>query len=318
MIQFVKDSFEFIPQKPGLDGAYAMAELAARTCYKSENYIKEGSAHKIVDEICIKNGHTSIAEFATIYLKVKIWNVHMIRKYIDDRYSRVRIHNTYAYITTTLRTIIQGDYEDPIESIEKHYDKNWGDDLKYICNEPELYHYKRYCYRFECDRVGSQSFMRHRGIYGISYAQESTRYCNYNGKKFGGVIKIGLSSKFYELIDKWSKVDDGSEKDYSYITDFTLEQQLDFLYKNDLSWKLYVDGLNNDADIYINLINSGWKPEDARGKLPLDLNTTFMMCAYLEDWKMWLYRRDDSHAHPHIQKIARGIKNDMKRRGILK
>lgn len=316
MIQFVKDNFEFIPQKPGLEGAYEIAELAARTCYRSENGIKDGTAHKIVDDVCIKNGHTSITEFATIYLKVKLWNVPVIKRYLDDRYSRVRINKTYAYITTTLRTIIQGDYEDPIESIEHHYDKNWGDDLKYICNEPTQYHYKRYCYKFECDRVGSQSFMRHRGIYGISYAQESTRYCNYNGKKFGGVIKIGLPSKFYDLVEKWSNMEDESDSECS-IKDLSFEDQLDFLYKHDEGWKMYVDGLTNDANIYIDLIKSGWKPEDARGKLPLDLNTTFMMCAYVEDWKMWLYRRDDEHAHPHIQKIAREIKEDMKKRGIL-
>lgn len=130
MIQFIEDNFEFIQQEPGIEGAYKMAELAARTCYRSENYIKEGSAHKIVDDVCIKNGHTSITEFATIYLKVNIWNVSTLKRYIKDRYSRVNIHNTCAYITTTLRTIIQGDYDDPIEAIENNFDKNWKKDLQ--------------------------------------------------------------------------------------------------------------------------------------------------------------------------------------------
>lgn len=105
--------------------------------------------------------------------------------------------------------------------------------------------------------------------------------------------------------------------DYSYLQDCSLEDQLDFLYKNDRTWKVYVDGLNKDADDYISLISAGWKPEDSRGKLPLDLDTTFMMCAYPEDWKMWLYRRTDRHAHPHVQRIARKVKNDMKKRGII-
>jgi len=317
MIQFIKDNFEFIQQEPGIEGAYKMAELAARTCYRSENYIKEGSAHKIVDDICIKNGHTSITEFATIYLKVNIWNVSVLKKYIMDRYSRVNVHNASAYITTTLRTIIQGDYDDPIDAIKNNFDRNWKEDLQYWC-EPTEYHHKRYCYKFECDRVGSQSFERHRGIYGISYAQESTRYCNYNGKKFGGTIKISLPSKFYELIEDWSGFADiKTGKDYSYLQDCTLDVQLDFLYKNDKAWKVYVDGLNKDADDYISLINAGWKPEDARGTLPLDLDTTFMMCAYPEDWKMWLYRRTDSHAHPHVRRIAKEVENDMKKRGIV-
>ena len=78
-------------------------------------------------------------------------------------------------------------------------------DLKYMVDEPTEYHHKRYCYKFVMDRVGGESVNRHRGIKGgVSRAQESTRYCNYNGKKFGGEILISLPSKFYELINNWS------------------------------------------------------------------------------------------------------------------
>ena len=310
MIEFIKDSFEFIPQESGYEGAIKMAEKAARICYKSENLITENSADKIVFGTCVKNGHTSITEFGTIYLTTDIWNIKTIIKYIKDRYSRVRVHNYHAYITTTLRTIIQGDYKDPIDAIEHQFDKDWKSDLKYIVNTPTRYHHQRYCYKFGMDRVGSQSVERHRGVWGISYAQESTRYCNYNGKKFGGIIKISLPSKFYELIDNWSK-------DNEYLRTMNFKEQLDFLYDNDKSWKIYVDGLSKDADDYISLINAGWKPEDARGKLPLDLDTTFMMCAYSEDWKMWLYRRTDKHAHPHVQRIAKKMKDDMTKRRII-
>ena len=61
----------------------------------------------------------------------------------------------------------------------------------------------------------------------------------------------------------------------------------------------------------------GWKPEDARGVLNLDLKTEFMMCCYAETWKFFLYRRCDKHSHPHIQKIARELEKDMEERGII-
>lgn len=323
MIEFVKDSFEFIPQEPGLEGAYKLAELAARTCYKSENLIKEGSAHHIVDDICIKNGHTSVTEFATLYMKVGVWHPKVIWKYLfKDKYSRVRFQGLYAYITTTLRTLLQGDYTDPADAIKNDYDKDWVEDYKkYMCIEPTKYHHQRYCYKFVMDRVGGESVGRHRGVAiapGVSRAQESTRYCNYNGKKFGGTIKVCIPSKFYELVDDWSRCGDiKTGESYEWLKDAFLDEQLDFLYKNDESWKVYVDGLEKDAETYNKLIESGWKPEDARGVLPLDLKTEFMMCSWKETWRMFLFRRDDSHAHPHIQKIAKALKEDMKLRGII-
>lgn len=167
------------------------------------------------------------------------------------------------------------------------------------------------------DRVGSQSVERHRGRFGISYAQESTRYINYNRDKFDNQITCVYPSKFYELIDKWSECVDGltSEK-YIWLKDSTLEEQLNFLRCNDRGWCTYEDHLDNSSRDYMYLTSDecGWKPEDARGVLPFDVKTEFLMCAYPEDWDMWLFRRCDKHAHPHIQKIANELKKDLELR----
>jgi thymidylate synthase (FAD) len=162
------------------------------------------------------------------------------------------------------------------------------------------------------DRVGGESVNRHRGVKGgVSRAQESTRYCNYHGKKFGGEIMISLPSKFYELLDKWSV----NNPD---ILNMDLEKQLSFLRKNDAGWKSYESALKKSEKEYLKLVGEfGWKPEDARGVLNLDLKTEFMMCCYVETWKFFLYRRCDKHAHPHIQKIAKELEKDMKERGII-
>jgi thymidylate synthase (FAD) len=324
-MKFVTDSFEFIPQQPGIEGMYGIMELAARTCYKTENLIKEGTAHKIIDNVIIPHGHTSVLEFGTVYL-YGIMDVSCIsdgkewwRKYQKDRFSRVSFDDHMdlrgVYITTTYRTIMQGDYTDPEEAIKNGFDKNWKDDLKYW-SEPTQYHHKRYCYRFIMDRVGSQSVVRHRGVYGISYAQESTRYINYNRDKFDHDILVSLPQKFYSLIEEWSKcVDSLTNEDYSYIKDLSLEDQLIFLRTHDRGWVCYEDSMQGASDDYMYLTGvEGWKPEDARGVLPLDIKTEFMMCAYPEDWKFFLFRRTDKHAHPHIQKIANELKDDTLKR----
>ena len=311
-MKFVEDSIEYIHQEPGFEGGMKIAERAARMCYKTENLIKDGSYDRIVNDVCIKNGHTSITEFFTVYLVCKIWNIGMIFKYLKDNYSRLRWRGLNVYITTTYRTILQGDYEDPADAIENDYDKNWKDDLKYMVDEPTDYHHKRYCYKFVMDRVGGESVNRHRGVKGgVSRAQESTRYCNYHGKKFGGEIMISLPSKFYELVNKWSV-------DNPDVLNMDLEKKLSFLRKNDESWKSYESALKKSEKEYLKLVGEHeWKAEDARGVLNLDLKTEFMMCCYVETWKFFLYRRCDNHAHPHIQKIAKELEVDMKERGII-
>ena len=324
-MKFVQDSFVYEPQPAGLDGVFKQIEKACRVCYKTENLIKEGSAEKIINNVIIPHGHTSVLEFGTVYLYRFIDNQDgngelWLKKYEEDRFSRVNCiygtNGTHVYITTTYRTILQGDYDDPIESIKNQFDMDWKDDLKYLV-EPSEYHHKRYCYRFIMDRVGSQSVERHRGRFGISYAQESTRYINYNRDKFESQITCVYPSKFYQLVDEWSKcVDSLTGESFDYVNNLTIEEQLDFLRVHDRGWVAYEQSLEDDERTYMYLTSDecGWKAEDARGVLPLDVKTEFLMCGYPEDWNMWIFRRTDKHAHPHIQKIANEWVEDFKTR----
>lgn len=321
-MKFVKDNFTYIPQEKGIDGMFKMMELAARTCYKTEDLIKDGSAEKIINNVIIPKGHTSVLEFGTVYLyytckKEDISNnVSFIKKYMSDRFSRVYVNEKDVdiefFITTTYRTIMQGDYENPIDAIKNNFDKNWKDDLKYW-SEPTKYHHKRYCYKFVMDRVGSQSVERHRGRFGISYAQESTRFINYSRDKFNNEITVVLPSKFYQLIDEWSKSSDSlTNESYSYIKDSDMLTQLNFLRTHDRGWVAYEESIQKCEENYIYLVKmENWKPEDTRGVLNLDIKTEFMMCAYPEDWEMFLFRRTDKHAHPHIQYISKKLKEDF-------
>lgn len=319
-MKFIEDKVEFVPQESGFEGVYKMMELAARTCYKTENSIKEGSAHNIIDNVIIPSGHTSVLEFGTVYLTFpndgstvgkKTWH-----KYLKDRYSRVNIDDAfmdigYVYVTTTYRSILQGDYEDPIEAIENHFDKDWKDDLKYLSDVPTDKHYKRYCYRFVMDRVGSQSVERHRGVWGVSYAQESTRYINYDTNKWSHELTFCLPSKFYDLINEYSNT-------FEELKNYSIEEKLDFLRTQDRGWNKYENSLRTSEKEYMSLVGEeGWKPEEARGTLNLDIKTEFLMCAYPEDWKMFCYRRDEKHAHPQIQRIAKKVVSNLKEKNVL-
>lgn len=334
-MRFIEDNFEYIPQKfyngskeDILKGVYEQMEYAARICYKTEDLIKDGSAEKIIDNVIIPRGHTSVLEFGTIYLyryESTYTNneefYEWINGYENDRYSRVvkeydpKSECVEVFVTTTYRTILQGWYSDPIDAIKNNFDKNWKDDFAYIC-APKKQHHKRYCYKFVMDRVGSQSVMRHRGRFGISYAQESTRFINYNRDKFEHNIAYSIPSKFYELIDEWSKcVDSLTKEPFDYIKDLSFDSQRSFLRCHDRGWVAYEEMLKKAENEYMYLVGTEeWKPEDARGVLPLDIKTEFLMCAYPEDWEMFLFRRTDTHAHPHIQKIAKELEKDFRLR----
>jgi thymidylate synthase (FAD) len=342
-MKFIEDDVKFIQQEPGIDGMFRMMEKAARICYKTEDLTTDDSAHRLIEKTIIPSGHTSVLEFGTVYLKYNILNIFGYFKYILDRYSRVKFRGVNVYVTTTYRTIMQGGYKDPVKSIENKFNKNWKGDLKYWC-EPTKYHHKRYCFKFIMDRVGSQSVVRHRGVWGISYAQESTRFVNYNRDKFDKNIMFSLPSKFYELIDKFNmenfntmkintnkrwvlfdeddvidwndeKLSDGMnwsiDKKLSFdMNDWSIDEKLSFLRKFSEDWNVYEKALKQAEESYMMLSEDyGWKPQDARGVLNLDIKTEFMMCAYKEDWRMWLFRRLDKHAHPHIIRIAKMVKN---------
>lgn len=324
-MKFVQDSFEYVEQEPGLTGMYKQIEKAARICYKTEDLTTCDSYDKIINKILIPRGHTSPLEFGTVYLyrkfglgKCEYEDYEWIVKYEDDRYTRiVKIKDEeylHVYITTTYRTILQGDYKDPVEAIKNKFDKDWKDDLKYW-TEPTEHHHKRYSYKFVMDRVGSQSVERHRGVWGISYAQESTRYCNYSKDRFNGELTFVIPSKFYEIIDEMSEcVDSKTGEELKFVKDLTIDEQLKILRRYSRGWTAYENTLEECERVYMYLtLEENWKPEDARGVLPLDVKTEFMMCAYPEDWNMFFFRRTDKHAHPHIQRISKPLLEDFKK-----
>ena len=174
-MRLIKPSFQIIEQSSGIEGVYKQIELVGRTCYKSEDKITEDSAKGFVERM-IKSGHGAVLEHGTVYLKYEEELVRGIqecdiifRKYKYNKYSAY----TNSRITKSDRTIIGGYVTTNLRVL---IENNWLDDLQYLC-EPTEYHERRITVKFICDRGVSHEFVRHRVF---SFAQESTRYCNYS------------------------------------------------------------------------------------------------------------------------------------------
>lgn len=125
--------------------------------------------------------------------------------------------------------------------------------------------------RVICDRGVSHEIVRHRIA---SYSQESTRYCNYTKEKFDNqltFVKPYFANNYDENYRIWEKTMAEVEKNY------------------------------------FELIESGAKPEEARGILPNSLKTEIVMTMNLRSWRNFFKLRCDKAAHPQIREIANMI-----------
>lgn len=305
-MRLIKPSFEIIEQKPGIDGLLQHIERCGRTCYKSEDKITEDSAEKFVNML-VNRGHTAMVEHGTVYLKYDIiehGSVNLPNKYHFNEYSVVTINNeplhgyetpeykekfnghTYAYITTNYRVLLQND---------------WLNDLKYQC-EPTEHHVKRVTVKFVCDRGVSHEFVRHRVF---SFAQESTRYCNYSKDKFGKECTF--------IIPSWLDLPEGSYSKGKVYTDLATPYLIKGTPEELLLLKLVGDELD-----YFDLLDKGWIAQQARAVLPNSLKTELIMTGTIEQWEGFFKLRDAKDAHPQARELAQPLHEEFIKRGYIK
>lgn len=282
-MRLIKPSYSIIEQPPGLGGIYKMVEIAGRTCYKSEDNITEDSAKGFVDRM-IKSGHGAMLEHGTVYLDIP-WNATeeafslqlklRIHKYDSNKYSRVvDTKELHSYITTNLRVLVEN---------------GWLDDLQYIC-EPTEHHIKRVSVRFICDRGVSHEFVRHRVM---SFAQESTRYCNYSKNKFGNELTF--------IAPDWIN-DDKPINSPAYNN----------------AYEIFYSAMEEAESFYMILLENGFKPQQARNVLPNAVKTELVMTGFIDDWKHFFFLRDAAPAHPQARELAEPLHKEFIEKGYIK
>lgn len=132
--------------------------------------------------------------------------------------------------------------------------------------------------RFICNRGVTHEMVRHREA---SYAQESTRYCNYSKGQFGEeitVVRPGWceeSSSHYEV---WRR------------------------------------GCQADEDRYMTLLDMGVSPQDARDVLNHSLKADIIVTGNMAHWLHFEHLRCSTGAHPRMREVAimaRGIRKSV-------
>lgn len=315
-MKLIKPSFEIWNQPAGLEGIYKQIERVGRVCYKSEDKITEDSAKGFVDRM-VKSGHGAMLEHGTVYLHIKGIDRTDITKYLYNKYSKVVEGSLdHFYVTTNYRVLIES---------------GWLDDLQYIC-EPTEFHEKRITVHFVCDRGVSHEFVRHRVM---SFAQESTRYCNYSKDKFGNELTF--------IIPCWLDIPEGVAYFHDGIN-YRVGATMENPFGESVNFKAWVNKKSNYVEVhdYIQALDRAekayfrlmdkwenrvadrryitgfrgnpWTPQQARAVLPNSLKTELVVTGFTSDWNHFfdLRARGTTGApHPQAKELAEPLMKEF-------
>ena len=259
---------------------YSTIEQFDEENFEDSPYYENLTAEDFVNML-MKSGHGAMLEHGTVYMQIDTFLDIPEDKKLDKRVHQydsnrfTKVNSMYIgqgcwryYITTNLRVLVEND---------------WLDDLKYVC-KPTEYHAKRITAKFICDRGVSHEIVRHRTM---SFAQESTRYCNYSKSKFGQELTF-------------------------------IEPAWEFPSSDIINIKERFEAILGEAEAnYMELITLGFKPQEARAVLPNALKTEIVVTAFIDDWKHFFELRCDSAAHPDIRKLALDLQKQFIDRKLI-
>ncbi len=144
--------------------------------------------------------------------------------------------------------------------------------------------------RFTCDRGVSHEIVRHRIA---SYAQESTRYCNYAKEKFGNEITV---------ID----ITEAMQLECGKMVKHPLTGQ-DFVITPTVvkDWiAVWYEAMQYAEGAYLKLIQNCCPAQLARSVLNNSLKTEIVVTMNIREWRHFLSLRADTPAHPQMREIT--------------
>lgn len=232
----------------------------------------------------VNSGHGAMLEHGTVYLYVEYGSpvgdpryfagTEIFIKYSKNKYSKVHseIINNYLhkiYITTNYRVLVENE---------------WLDDLQYQC-EPTEKHEKRITVKFVLPISISREFIRHRTA---SFAEQSTRYCNFSHGKFGSELTF-IRPYWFTYMD---------EEGQAHGARFE-------------AW------CQQAEQNYMEAVSIGLKAQEARELLPLCTKTELIMSAFASDWDHFFKLRCHSTAHPQARELVIPLQEEFIKKGFI-
>lgn len=131
--------------------------------------------------------------------------------------------------------------------------------------------------KFIVDRGVSHELVRHRIA---SFAQESTRYCNYSKDKFDNGV--------------------------TFIKPF--------FFNDDVRYQRWLSAMFTAESAYLDLLDSGATPQEARSVLPNSTKTEITITANYREWRSFFKLRTAQAAHPQMREVTIPLLKELKTR----
>lgn len=152
--------------------------------------------------------------------------------------------------------------------------------------------------KFTVDRGVSHELVRHRIA---SFAQESTRYCNYSKDKFDNGVTFVKPGWCEENISGTYKIVwDG----LCGLSDRCVPKD-----KATNWWFWHMALAERD---YLKLIENGWTPQEARSVLPNSTKTEIIITTNYREWRSILKLRTQNNCHPQMLEVTRSLLKELK------
>lgn len=185
-----------------------------------------------------------------------------LERYCLNKYSKVKDDGDNYYITTSIEVLLEN---------------GWESDLKYIC-DPTKYHEKRYTVKFTCNN----------NFYNLL----TSKYW-YTVRNFD--ISKDINIKDGELtfiIPYWLDIPEDTyslgklrSKNNPERTCMVEISENNGAYNVESPIGKFLHVLDYSSDRYIELINEGWKPQEARAVLPNSLKIELFISGFESDWE---------------------------------
>ena len=141
--------------------------------------------------------------------------------------------------------------------------------------------------KFICDRGISHELVRHRLA---SFAQESTRYCNYSKDKFGNEL--------------------------TFIEPFFFCQKGIRNRDNNMLYNIWLDECESAEKAYLKMLELGATPQEARSILPNSVKTEIIVTMNYREWRHFFKLRAarlTGPAHPQMEEITIPLLDEVKK-----
>uniref|UniRef100_A0AAU8MK57 ThyX n=1 Tax=Geladintestivirus 4 TaxID=3233136 RepID=A0AAU8MK57_9CAUD len=297
-----------------LDAIWKHIARCARVCYQSRKKADNESEYDFLvrtlfrgndllnqpyDDVDLTTMHLSVLEHGTVHLKISNFDEDAITLFNaalrGNKYSRWKANNSYIYVTTNMRVIIEN---------------NLVYMLKYIDITPNNPYYPVRCtFSFTTDIGVSRELNRHR-VHSIS--EESTRYCRYTANKFGRNITV-VKLPWIDYYNNGST--QNYENGFFTYNEILCDDELQSHFTKGwtaIDWYLY--GLQIANLVYSKCVELGWTAQQAREILPLNTKTQVVHTAFASDWEHWIKLRcneTSGKVHPCMREVAQKLKELM-------